>query len=301
MVIIENIGASVLARLKNEAKKQNISFQQILILFAQEELLRKISDSSFKDNFILKGGLLIYSLSGFSARPTIDSDYLVDGLNTSDNSFNDIVTEIIDVDTGNNFIDFEIKDFEIITEQDKYSGKRVNLISKIRNTRTHIHLDFGVGDTVSPPARKIKLPVILLEFEKPEVYVYSIESVIAEKTDAIIMRMETTSRMKDFYDIYYLALNYNFSISDLSDSLYNTFKNRSTNYQINSIEEIERLASDKILLRRWSNFCERVLDEKIDFKDVIEVIISFLNPPFKEIFKDNKSEKTWDFKKQKYL
>ena len=228
-----DIGASVLGRLKNEARSQNISFQQILILFAQEELLRKISISTFKDNFVLKGGLLIYSLSGFSARPTIDSDYLVSGLNTSDNSFNEIITEIINIDTGNNFINFEIKDFEIITEQDKYDGKRVNLISKIKNTRTHIHLDFGTGDTVSPPVRKIKLPVLLSEFEKPEIYVYSIETVIAEKTDAIITRMETTSRMKDFYDIYYLALNYNFLISDLRDSLYNTFENRSTKYQSN--------------------------------------------------------------------
>lgn len=159
----------------------------------------------------------------------------------------------------------------------------------------------GTGDTVSPPVRKIKLPVLLSEFEKPEIYVYSIETVIAEKIDAIITRMETTSRMKDFYDIYYLALNYNFLISDLRDSLYNTFENRSTKYQSNSIEEIERLASDEILLRRWKNFCERVLDEEMDFKNVIRVIISFLNPPFKGIFSDIKSETRWDCDKKQYI
>jgi len=242
----------------------------------------------------LKGGLLIYSLSGFAARPTIDSDYLVEGLDASGPNFNDIIAEIISIKTGNEFIKFEIKDFQLITEQEKYEGTRANLISKIKNTRTHLHLDFGTGDTVIPPVQKLKLPVILSDIQQPELFVYSLETIIAEKAEAIIKRMETTSRMKDFYDIFYLALNNDFAAQDLQNALNNTFENRSTVRDINSIEEINRFIDDKIIISRWENFCEKVLNEEMELEKVINLIIALLNPPYKANFNKDKLTQSWD-------
>ncbi|MCC3145674.1 nucleotidyl transferase AbiEii/AbiGii toxin family protein [Halanaerobium sp. Z-7514] len=298
---MKDLAASVLARLKNKSKDKKIPFQQILILFAQEELLRKISLSEYKSNFILKGGLLIYSLSRFEARPTIDSDYLVKNISAEGEEFKKKINNILDINTGNDFIEFEIKDIELINEQKKYTGTRVNLISKIKNTKTYIHLDFGTGDTVEPPERKMKLPVLLSDFQKPEIYVYSIESVIAEKLDAIISRMETTSRMKDFYDIYSLALKYDFEFIDVKKALSNTLNNRSTNIDINSIDEINRLAQDEMIISRWNNFCKKVLKSKIEINQVIETLISLLNPPYKAIFNGSNLNLTWSHEKRKYI
>ncbi len=191
-------GASVIAKLKVRAAKDGLKLQLLLNLFCQEEFLRRIQKSKYSDNLVLKGGFLLYSISGYASRPTMDADYLLKNQSNEMAEIEKMVSEIIGTPDDTSFIRLEIKSLERIAEHRKYSGIRANLAGFIKNTRTPFSVDFGVGDVVVPPPAKRLLPVLLPDFEQPEVLTYSLESIIAEKFDAIISRMELTSRMKDF-------------------------------------------------------------------------------------------------------
>ncbi len=199
-----NITKSVLEKLKNKAQNLRLSFQLLLQLFCQEEFLRRLSYSKFQNNLILKGGLFLYLITNFENRSTMDMDFLMKNWSNENEKIIEMIQDIINTNTENEFIKFQIKSINSITEHKEYHGARVKIIGVIGNTRTPFDIDIGVGDIVIPKPNKRRLEVLLPNFNNPEVLTYSLESTIAEKWDAIIDRMEFNSRMKDFYDIYYL-------------------------------------------------------------------------------------------------
>ena len=199
-----NAEASVLARLKNKAKEQGIPLQQLLNLFCQEEFIRRLSVSNYREKVILKGGFLLYLISGFAARPTVDADYLLRNYPNDRDAVEKLVKNVISLSDKNDFIQFEIRKLETIREIKKYHGIRIYLMGFIGRVKIPFSIDFGVGDVVVPSPIERTLPVIIPDFEEPKILTYSLESTVAEKLDAIISLMEATSRMKDFFDIYYL-------------------------------------------------------------------------------------------------
>ena len=207
---VKNMAASVLARLKQRAKAEGITFQTALQLFSQEEFLRKMSGSRYAENLILKGGMLIYSITEFESRPTRDIDFLIRSPSRDLNHIQSTMEEICRVDTGNYFISIEVLDTEQITVDKKYPGVRTKLLSRINNVKIPFSVDVGMDDIIVPCPIKRKISTAFPDFSAPEIYTYSLESTIAEKLDAILQRMESTSRMKDFYDIYYLSGMFNF-------------------------------------------------------------------------------------------
>ncbi len=114
--------ASVLAKLKNESKKQGIQLQQLLNLFCQEEFIRRLSQSRYRDNLSLKGGFLLYSISNFTARPTIDADYLLKNYENNIDAIESLVWEVISLPSVNDYIKFEIRSLEVISEIKEYHG-----------------------------------------------------------------------------------------------------------------------------------------------------------------------------------
>jgi len=298
---VNNISASILAKLKNKSKKQNIPLQQLLNLFCQEEFIRRLSKSNYRNNLILKGGYLLYSISGFTTRPTVDSDYLLENYPNDIDTIENLVNEIISFPGKNDFIKFEIRKLEKISELKKYSGIRVNLTGMIGRTITPFSIDFGVGDVIKPSPVKRTLPVLLPELEQPEILTYSLESTVAEKLDAIIYLMEITGRMKDFYDIYYLATTFNFIGRDLQEAIQITLTNRNRDFRNDSVVVIHRLVNNSAIQRRWGNFCKKILKYNLDFNCVVNLIIDFTLPPYESIMKDEKFFKTWISKKKQYI
>lgn len=205
-----DIAASVLAKLKNKAKASGISYQQCLQLFFQEEFLRKLAASKYAENFVLKGGLFIYTLTNFESRATVDVDFLMRGLNNDLARMDEIIAEILAVPTGNDFVTFKASKTEPIAVQRKYHGVSAQITGYIKNVRVPFNVDIGVGDVIVPHAERRSIQTQLDGYEKPEVLTYSLESTIAEKFDAILQRFELTGRMKDFYDIYYLSRMFDF-------------------------------------------------------------------------------------------
>ncbi|HHT97649.1 MAG TPA: nucleotidyl transferase AbiEii/AbiGii toxin family protein, partial [Clostridiales bacterium] len=240
---MKNKAESILARLKNESRNKGISLQQLLNLFCQEEFIRRLAMSNFKANLILKGGYFLYSLSQFTSRPTIDADYLLKNYSNDTGTIEKLIIEVLTVRTKNDFVELEVRNLEVISELKEYSGVRVNLIGIIGRTRTPFSIDFGVGDIIVPSPVERRLPVLLTGFEQPHIFTYSLESTIAEKVDAIISLMELTGRMKDFYDIYYIATTFDLEGRKLQEALYETLSNRGRAYEKDTIRDILRLSA----------------------------------------------------------
>lgn len=296
-----DMAASILAKLKNKAKNEGIPLQQLLNLFCQEEFIRRLSGSNYKKNLILKGGFLLYSISEFTARPTIDADYLLKNYSNDFDSIEKLVREIISLPSKNDFINFEIRGLEIISENKEYHGIRVSLIGIIGRTKTPFYIDFGVGDIIIPSPVERTLPVLLPGFEKPVILTYSLESIVAEKLDAIISLMEATGRMKDFYDIYYLATTFDFDGRKLQEAIYETLSNRGTPYEKDSVVVIARLIKDVEIQKRWANFCKNILGYELDFGGVVNIIIKFISPPYDSMNKEDEFFMEWSSKDSKYL
>ena len=293
-------GASVIAKLKNKAKETGKPLQVHLQLFCQEEFLRKLSMSEYADNLILKGGLFIYTLTNFESRATIDVDFLMRKLSNRVEEIEKIVSDILKVDTGNDFIELTAKSFETISPQRKYTGVSFQIIGKIKNTRTPFSVDLGVGDIIIPKAEKRIIPVQLDEFTKPEISTYSLESTIAEKFDAILQRFEMTSRMKDFYDIYYLSNMFDFDGCKLKEAVFETLQNRGTSYGRDSLDHIAQLAKDADMITKWNHFLRTIKTSELDFGEVVNAIVHFLSPVWQAILDEDELLKKWDKEKGKW-
>lgn len=142
---IKNMAASVLTRLRNQAKKAGINFQTGLQLFFQEEFLRRLSKSQYRDNMILKGGMFIYTLTEFDSRPTRDMDFMIQRLSNDLNNIQKTMEEICAVETENDFVLLQVKGTEQITVDKKYPGVKTKLEGHINNVRVPFSIDVGIG------------------------------------------------------------------------------------------------------------------------------------------------------------
>ncbi len=290
-----DIASSVLARLRNKAKAAGISYQQCLQLFMQEEFLRKLSKSGYEDALILKGGLFIYTLTNFESRATVDVDFLLRSVSNSLEEVQALIMKILAVPTGNDYIEMTAKGFEKISPQRKYHGISTQIIGKIKNVRVPFNVDIGVGDVIVPCAEERTIHTQLPDFEAPVIMTYSLESTIAEKFDAILQRFELTGRMKDFYDIYYLARTFDFDGARLQMAIARTLERRGTSYEKNSFKRIITLAEDVDMQKRWRYFLKNMKDDSLEFLEVIQEIQIFLEPVFEAIVNKDKWEKKWQY------
>lgn len=293
-----DMGTSVLARLKNKAKETGRPFQLHLQLFCQEEFLRRLAASKYAQNLVLKGGLFIYTLTNFESRATVDVDFLLRQLPGTVEDVKKIVDEIIAVDCGNDFITFTSRGFEMISPQRKYKGVSFQLVGHIKNTRTPFDVDFGIGDVIVPTSQARTIPVQLDGFDSPEVMTYSLESTVAEKFDALLQRMELTSRMKDIYDIYYLATMFDFDGRALQQAIFETLQNRGTDYDKNSFDRVIALAEDNNIQVRWRQYLRRMKMPELDLKEVMPVIDRFLRPVWEAIVTEQEILAKWDSQSQ---
>ncbi|HIR32522.1 MAG TPA: nucleotidyl transferase AbiEii/AbiGii toxin family protein [Candidatus Faecousia faecavium] len=288
-----DIAASVLAKLKNKAKASSISYQQCLQLFFQEEFLRRLAGSKYAENFVLKGGLFIYTLTNFESRATVDVDFLMRGLNNDLARMDEIIAEILTVDTGNDFVTFKAGKAEPIAVQRKYHGVSTQITGYIKNVRVPFNVDIGVGDVIVPNAQRRNIQTQLEGYEKPEILTYSLESTIAEKFDAILQRFELTGRMKDFYDIYYLSRTFDFNGLKLQTAIQETLQNRGTTYEKDSFDRVLSLVDDEDMQTKWRYFLRTLGNPDVEFSSVIAGIDLFLAPVWTAITREEEMQKIW--------
>ena len=297
---IKNMAASVLTRLKNQSKEEGIPFQMVLQLFAQEEFLRKLSLSQYADNLILKGGMFIYTLTEFDSRPTRDIDFLIKNLHGSLENIEHIMRDICNISTGNDFITIEVLGTETISVDKKYPGVKTSFMGSIEKVRIPFSIDVGIDDVIVPDPIKRMIITRLPDFVSPEVYTYSLESTIAEKFDAILQRMAGTSRMKDFYDIYYLSGIFDFEGEILIEAVKSTLVHRNRELPDDVFAEIEDFKNSDALNTQWKAF-DPVKESGLLFDDVLDRLIAFLEPIYQNILRETDFDKRWSCENKMWM
>ena len=296
-----DIAASVLARLKNKSIESGRSYQLCLQLFCQEEFLRRLEKSKYAENLVLKGGLFLYSLTGFDSRVTVDVDFLLRQIPNTPEQLKSLLEEIIAVPTGNDFVTFEIKNIAPIAVAKKYAGIGVSIIARIKNTRTPFSIDFGVGDVIVPKQEKRQIPTQLPDFESPTVNTYSVETTVAEKLDAILSLMEFSSRMKDYYDLYYIANKFDFDGAVLTDALRKTFANREHNFTIEQFKQVMSFGDDAAMRKKWKAFVRKINTKTDDYSTILKTIRIFLEKPFTAAVENKTFTECWSAANSKWI
>ena len=294
---ITNIAASVKEKLSNYSRKNSLEFNSVLLQYIQERFLFRISKSIYSNNFVLKGALLFLAHDISRLRPTKDIDLLGSSVPNNSDSLKEIFEEIasINFDDGLTFDPGSVSAEEIV-EQDEYHGIRVKLSAKLGTARQQIQIDIGFGDVIYPGSLKMDYPAIL-DFEAPHLNVYSLESAIAEKFEAVVSLGIATSRMKDFYDIHFFASGKNFDLLTLHNALTETFKNRRTPIENRKAIFIEKFKNDSNLAVLWAAFVKkRLLKINLNFAEVVAGIEMFIEPACGQI----NFTKAWNYKEWKW-
>lgn len=249
---------SVKARLKNFAIKSGCTFQEALTYYGLERAIYRISISEYAEHFVLKGGIFLYAIFGRNyERATTDMDFLARRISNSSEEMKAIFQKIFSQDVDDALVfDIDAITVENITELKEYHGLHVSFVGYLDRTKIPIGIDIGFGDVIYPDAVKMDFPVIL-DMEAPRVNAYSLETLIAEKLEAIIHNGYLNSRYKDFYDIYVLSTNYEFSYERLRNAVIQTFENRKTQMTMDVAAFSEEFLNDPMHQTRWKAFLKK--------------------------------------------
>ena len=265
---------SLKAKASNLAKQTNIPNKYIIQNFMFEALLKRISNSVYKDKFIIKGGLLLSSIFGVNLRSTMDLDTTIKGLPLNKSTITKVITEIINIDLKDN-ITFEIENIKDIREEDLYSGYNVNLKADFDGLKTNLMIDITTGDIITYKEVEFKYNT-LFDNDTINIMTYNYETIIAEKFESIISRNIDNTRMKDYYDLYmFVNLKWNdINKETLRKAIINTSKNRETlSYIENANEYINLIEDDSKLKSLWNNYQKNYEYAKdISFEDTIKSI-----------------------------
>ena len=242
--------------------------------FFFEQVLMRIEKSKYKDNIILKGGVLLSSILGCDMRTTKDIDATLKGLPLNENSIKKIFENIlsINIDDGCKFQIVSIKDIRL---EEEYSGYRINVLGTFDRLKNYFFIEISTGDTITPREIKYKYNSIF-EDKQINIMAYTVETILAEKLHAIISKNISTTRAKDFYDIYMLMNKHRDDIDNntLIKAIERTFKNRNTKSSIEYFREIIELITDdndlKKLFQNYKNKFDYI--QNVTYEDTIKSI-----------------------------
>lgn len=286
---------SVKDRLKKQAIEDGKTMQDKLVTFGLERTIYRLSVSKYADRFTLKGGIFLYALfDGEYARATMDIDLLAQRIPNDAEEMKKVFREIFTIEYDD-ALRFDLNTLEVIniTEFKEYHGVNVSIMGYLDRTKVPVSIDIGFGDVVYPERMQMEFPV-LLDMAVPEVYAYSVYSVIAEKFEAFVSIGLANGRYKDFYDIYVLADRYDLDGMELKKAIVETFTHRDTNF--NDIAAFEKgFTEDTTRQRRWRTFIKKkkALVE-VEFEEVIQLLKKLLTPIVGAIYKNEEFEQKWN-------
>lgn len=272
-------------KIKTKAHENNLEPQDIMQMYFFERLLYRISMSKYKNNFILKGGLLLSAIFGDDRRTTKDMDTMIKGLPLDTKELENIINEIININCEDD-ISFKIKNTKEIRLIDKYGGLKVNLIGFKEHLQVPLSIDITVGDPITPRELEFKYKC-MFDDSYIRIMAFNKETIIAEKFETFITDNIMNTRAKDFYDLYILLTRFYDEINKdtLVKAIKNTFKRRGTNFDVEKIVKTFNLIKDSDKLRqnfkKYKN--KKSYVENIDYDDVMESIILIVELLEKEV------------------
>ncbi len=291
---IKNIAVSTRQKLLNKARKDQRPFAELLQYFAMERFLYRLSQSKYKDKFILKGALALLAWNAPTVRPTKDIDLLGE-FNNDVEVITQVISEICEQDVEpNDGLTFDIKTITgiKIKEDADYQGVRVRFLSYLDTAKVTMQIDIGFGDSVYPKPEINTYPT-LLDLPAPKLLSYSKETTIAEKLEAMVKLGELNSRMKDFYDIWLLSRQFQFNGHDLQKAISGTFSQRGTELP----SEIEAFTKGFIKAKdvQWKAFRNNINSDAIpvSFEEVTNQIRTFIQPIVESTVNEGDYNKNW--------
>ena len=260
--------------IRSMAAKKNLRAQEVLQMFLFERVLERLANSTYKDNFILKGGLLISSMIGVSERTTMDMDTTVRGIQMEEDEIVKAVKEIISVDVGDG-INFEYESIEPIREDDAYNNFRVHLRAKYGKIDSPMKIDVTTGDVITPAAIQYDFPM-LFEDKSVPVMAYTLETILAEKYETILRRNVGTSRARDYYDLHTLFRSRKDEIRPdvLKAAVLHTAKKRDSVKDIEDWQEIiADIKNEPLMQSLWDNYvAENQYIVELSFEEVLKTV-----------------------------
>jgi predicted nucleotidyltransferase component of viral defense system len=288
---IKNIGYSIRIKLLNLSKELKTDYNYVILKYAQERFLYRLSKSEYVENFILKGALLLYSSSLSTFRQTKDIDFLGKEIPNEEDYLKVIFRNILKIENNDGivFVDEKIK-YERIAEEKVYDGIRVSLPFELDTVKSVLTIDVGFGDVLYGHPILMNYPT-LLEMESPKINSYSVETIIAEKFEAIVKLNYQTSRMKDFYDIIFIAENYGLKNPGLRISIEKTFLRRKTSLENRSVIYENEFKNDETKQKQWKGFLKRIKSGMNEnFSEIINKLEFFIEP----LFINSDTELNWN-------
>lgn len=275
-------------KIKTKARENNLEPQDIMQMYFFERVLYRISKSKYKNNFILKGGLLLSAIFGNERRTTQDMDTMIKGLPLDTKKIENIINEIINIHCDDD-INFKIKNIKEIRLIDKYGGLKVSLIGFKEHLKVPLSIDITVGDPITPRELEFKYKC-MFDNSYINIMAFNKETIIAEKFETFITDNIMNTRAKDFYDLYILLTRFYDELNkdNLIRAIKNTFKRREINYDVEKIVKIFNLIKESDKLKQ--NFINYVNKKSYiediaydDIMDSISLIIKLLEQDLIEV------------------
>lgn len=283
---IKNKAKSLRTKLFNLSKKEQLNYQMLIIRYVHERLLYRLSISEYKTKFYLKGGALLYATEQQDARPTLDIDFLGDCINNDKICIHKAFTDICSIICTEDGLTFDVTSIQIgeINENHVYQGIRISVTAYFDTIRQPLYMDIGFGDVITPKANEIAYPILLAELPPVNILAYSLETVVAEKFQAMIELAEANSRLKDFYDVYRILIQHQTNEATLTQAIKATFTNRNTAYFEEHILFSNAFVQDKERQMSWKRFLKKIKqNDDIPFDTIMDVIKQNLFPVWEQL------------------
>ena len=258
-------------RIKSVAKQNNADARTLMRIYMMERFLERLAQSEYRDNFIIKGGILVTAMIGVAHRSTMDIDTSMKNLNLSAEDALRVVNQVKDIDLGDG-VSFDVKDVSNIMDEMEYPGIRVTMNASVGRLITPLKIDISTGDVITPRAIEFNYD-LLLEDRSISLWSYNLETILAEKLQTVLARGILNTRMRDFYDIRMLLDTYEDKVNKavLKDAFAATCKKRGTDHLQEQAEEIIKIIeADEQLQVLWRAYQKKYsYAAEIDYASVI--------------------------------
>lgn len=283
------MGKSVRIRLLNLMNETGYKYMYLLSRYFNERLLYRVSVSQYKDNFVLKGGSLLYALNGLETRPTIDIDFMAERISRDREYLEDVFREILDIPCDEDGVKFDLSSLrsEPITVDKKYPGTRFVVTARMDTIVQPMSMDIGFGDVITPCSESVDYPLLLPNIPSISIKAYSLETVIAEKLHAMIDRDVLNSRMKDFFDCYQILTTRVVDKDVLYEAIKATFDNRQLEYNPDLKLFTDDFPVNEERQIRWKSFLKKIQwKQELKFNEVMALISSHLKPLYENYWQE---------------
>ena len=260
-------------KIRKISNEKNVEFNTVMRFYMYDKFIERLAKSKYKYNFVLKGGFYLSKLFGIDNRSTIDIDAMIRKTKFEKENIIKMITEIIDINIDDN-TKFEIKKTEPIRDEDEYGGLRITINFSLENMKDSFHIDVATGDPIYPGPIDYKYET-LIDGNFYKVWSYSLETALAEKIETILTKLETSSRMKDYYDIYLIHKFNVINKTKFKIAIEKTFKKR--NFKADLITNLNIVKNSKVLKEKWKSYSRKNSYAKdLSFDETIKCLEEFV-------------------------